>query len=224
MGVNRELQAGLMLIATGMLSWQLWEKYQPSSTGVELGEHDRFQLFVRAIVKKSKTDSTGLAVDVVPLGCVAVLLFSIGASTLTLAELKKLEKRALSAGLLDEKLSTKKEHLWLQNYDKDPVIGLGTLRIELEGAVRKIARGHKLPELNKAPEMIDMMRAKGIFQQAEAAVLKDIISTLNGPTHGRTVDVETFQWVVDVGDAFIASLEKRIPIEVAEEKAETGKS
>ena len=109
---------------------------------------------------------------------------------------------------------TKKQSEWLPpSAERDPLLALAGLRIEIEKRLRLLA-DLKAINIGQRPGSIrmlaDLLSTNGIVTADQAHALTDMAGTLNRAVHAQTVSPESARWALTVGPTVLASLDARI--------------
>ena len=137
-----------------------------------------------------------------------------GGLKIELQELRQVESRANTAGLLAVEAAPAEESRFAFETvaAQDPNLALAGLRIEIEKRLLALARTH---DLNSGRPMgigqlLRVLTLADVLSGEERSVLADMTNMLNAAVHGADVRRDAADWAIGVGPRLLTSLEERI--------------
>lgn len=128
-------------------------------------------------------------------------------------ELKKAEEQAREAGLIKEvapEIKPEERAVYERIAAEDPNLALVGLRIELEKALVVLGANHGVSGDRKSIRWIaNELTKDGVLPNGTAALLSDLIPTLNGAAHGAKVDERSVKWALTAGAEILHALRSR---------------
>lgn len=140
-----------------------------------------------------------------------------GGVKLEFQELQATEQRAQAAGLLDEPPLPQPGHEYSFQIvaDEDANLALAGLRIEIERRLGKLAEGANLGSSKLSiGRLLRLLGERGILTREQQSVLADMVGLLNSAAHGAVADQQSAHWALSVGPRLLATLDKRIQLQL----------
>ena len=121
-----------------------------------------------------------------------------------------------------DKLDTKMEEVAVTNTNnindryfnlEDPKLSLAALRIDIEEKLNKIAQENYINvHTYGIIRLSSELHKKGLIDNNEYAILRDIIGILNKAVHSKLdeYDIKSYNYIIDIGSKLIASLNNKI--------------
>lgn len=129
-------------------------------------------------------------------------------------ELQKAASRAESAGLLAAKPSPEESAFSFQSIaNRDPVLALAGLRIEIEKRLGRLAESQGLNEGRRplgVGQLLRLLTQAEVLTNEERAILADMVNMLNSAVHGADVDPRAAAWAIEIGPRLLTSLDERV--------------
>ena len=128
-------------------------------------------------------------------------------------ELQKVASRAETAGLLAVEASQKEVDFSFQSIaNRDPILALAGLRIEIEKRLSQLAKIHNLNPRHPmgVGQALRALTQAEVLTNEERSILADMVNMLNSAVHGGEVDSRAASWAIDVGPRLLTSLDERI--------------
>lgn len=137
-----------------------------------------------------------------------------GGLKIELQDLKQVESRANTAGLLavEAALAEEARFAFEAVAAQDPNLALAGLRIEIEKRLQTLARAHQLNTgrpMGVGQQLRALTKAE-VLTGEERAVLADMTNMLNAAVHGADVGADAAKWAIGVGPRLLTSLDERI--------------
>ena len=129
-------------------------------------------------------------------------------------ELQKAASRAETAGLLAAEPNEPEVLFSFQTIaNRDPVLALAGLRIEIEKRLVLLTETHNL-NAGRRPlgvgQLLRLLVQAEVLTNEERSILADMVNLLNSAVHGAEVDPRAAAWAIDVGPRLLTSLDERI--------------
>ena len=137
-----------------------------------------------------------------------------GGWKLEFQELQKAASRAETAGLLAAKPTELETSFSFQSIaNRDPVLALAGLRIEIEKRLSLLTEAHSL-NAGRRPlgvgQLLRLLAQAEVLTNEERSILADMVNLLNSAVHGAEIDPRAAAWAIDVGPRLLASLDERV--------------
>lgn len=129
-------------------------------------------------------------------------------------ELQKAASRAETAGLLAAEPTEPEVLFSFQSIaNRDPVLALAGLRIEIEKRLVLLTEAHNL-NVDRRPlgvgQLLRLLAQAEVLTNEERSILADMVNLLNSAVHGAEVDPRAAAWAIDVGPRLLTSLDERV--------------
>jgi len=137
-----------------------------------------------------------------------------GGLKIELQDLKQVESRANTAGLLAVEASPAEDARFTFEAvaAQDPNLALAGLRIEIEKRLQTLAHAYQLDAGRPmgVGQLLRTLTKAEVLTGEERAVLSDMTNMLNAAVHGADVGSDAAQWAIGVGPRLLTSLDERI--------------
>lgn len=137
-----------------------------------------------------------------------------GGWKLEFQELQKAASRAETAGLLAAEPKEPEALFSFQSIaNRDPVLALAGLRIEIEKRLASLAEAHSLSSGRRSlgvGQLLRLLAQAEVLTNEERSILADMVNLLNSAVHGADVDPRAAAWAIDVGPRLLTSLDERV--------------
>ena len=137
-----------------------------------------------------------------------------GGFKIELQDLKQVESRANTAGLLAVEAAAAEESRFAFETvaAQDPNLALAGLRIEIEKRLLALARAHDLGSGRPMGigQLLRALTRADVLSGEERSVLADMTNMLNAAVHGADVRRGAADWAIGVGPRLLTSLDERI--------------
>jgi len=137
-----------------------------------------------------------------------------GGWKLEFQELQKAASRAETAGLLAAEPNEPEVLFSFQSIaNRDPVLALAGLRIEIEKRLALLAEAHRLNSGQRSlgvGQLLRLLAQAEVLTNEERSILADMVNLLNSAVHGADVDPRAATWAIDVGPRLLTSLDERV--------------
>jgi len=137
-----------------------------------------------------------------------------GGWKLEFQELQKAASRAETAGLLAAEPNEPEVLFSFQSIaNRDPVLALAGLRIEIEKRLALLAEAHSLNSGRRSlgvGQLLRLLAQAEVLTNEERSILADMVNLLNSAVHGADVDPRAATWAIDVGPRLLTSLDERV--------------
>jgi hypothetical protein len=129
-------------------------------------------------------------------------------------ELQKAASRAETAGLLAAEPAEPEVLFSFQSIaNRDPVLALAGLRIEIEKRLVQLTEARNL-NVSRRPlgvgQLLRLLALAEVLTNEERSILADMVNLLNSAVHGAEVDPRAAAWAIDVGPRLLTSLDERV--------------
>ena len=128
-------------------------------------------------------------------------------------ELQKVASRAETAGLLAAEASQKEVDFSFQSIaNRDPILALAGLRIEIEKRLLQLTKIHNLNQRHSTSvgQALRALTQAEVLTNEERSILADMVNILNSAVHGGDVVPHIALWAIDIGPRLLTSLDERI--------------
>ena len=129
-------------------------------------------------------------------------------------ELQKAASRAETAGLLAPETTEPEVLFSFQSIaNRDPVLALAGLRIEIEKRLVLLTEAHNLNAGRRSlgvGQLLRLLAQAEVLTNEERSILADMVNLLNSAVHGAEVDPRAAAWAIDVGPRLLTSLDERV--------------
>ena len=128
-------------------------------------------------------------------------------------ELQKVASRAETAGLLAAEASQKEVDFSFQSIaNRDPILALAGLRIEIEKRLLQLTKIHNLNKRHSTSvgQALRALTQAEVLTNEERSILADMVNILNSAVHGGDVVPHIALWAIDIGPRLLTSLDERI--------------
>jgi len=124
-------------------------------------------------------------------------------------DLQKVAVRAEQAGLLAAKeAATQPEFTFQRVAERDPILALAGLRIEIEKRLVALAEKRGIDVDGRGlGQLLRILAQRQVLTDGERSVLADLTGLLNSAVHGAAVDPRAAEWAMDVGPLLLKALD-----------------
>ena len=124
-------------------------------------------------------------------------------------DLQKVAVRAEQAGLLAAKeAATQPEFTFQRVAERDPILALAGLRIEIEKRLIALAEKRGIDVDGRGlGQLLRILAQRQVLTDGERSVLADLTGLLNSAVHGAAVDPRAAEWAMDVGPLLLKALD-----------------